>query len=397
METIYNATVVTTDAVLEQGMVTIEQDAIVDVSQGGSARAGIDLGGRYLLPGLIDLHCDAIEKVLEPRPGVMMPSDYAIDLADRLSVAAGILTPFHSITFSEGELGVRDPRLAEALVREIVAREGHTLADARIHCRYEITDTTSHRLIAGLIREGLVDLLSFMDHTPGQGQFHTIEAYSAFLTKNYHYEPERIRSILDHKQAARASAAERVAELASLARARGIPIAGHDDDSPERVRLMYELGASISEFPINPPTASAARQLGLGTVFGAPNLVRGQSQSGNMKALDAVRAGVCECLCADYVPAALVVAPFRIVEWTDWTLCEAVSLVSKNPARYARLGDRGRITAGARADLIAVEIVRGVPQVTAAWVAGRRVFNAEYPREVAGRAASSNARRISRQ
>jgi alpha-D-ribose 1-methylphosphonate 5-triphosphate diphosphatase len=379
MQTLYNAKVVTPDAVIDGGSVTIEQGSISEVTHSAGVRAGVDLEGRYLLPGLIDLHCDAIEKVLEPRPGVMMPIDYAIDAADRLSVAAGILTPFHSITFSEGELGVRDPRLAASLVREVVAREGRTLADARVHCRYEITDTTSHRLLAELIQDGMVDLLSFMDHTPGQGQFHDIEAYTAFLQKNYHYEPERIRAILEHKQEARESAAERVGELAALARAHGIPIAGHDDDSPERIRLMHELGARISEFPINEATARAARQLGLGTVYGAPNLVRGQSQSGNMKALDAVRAGVCDCLCADYVPAAMLVAVFRLLEWTDFTLPEAVALVSRNPARYAGLSDRGSIAVGARADLIAVEVVRGVPQVTTAWLAGRRIFSAEYP------------------
>jgi alpha-D-ribose 1-methylphosphonate 5-triphosphate diphosphatase len=157
-------------------------------------------------------------------------------------------------------------------------------------------------------------------------------------------------------------------------------MASHDDDSPERVARMRALGVTISEFPVNEATAPAARELGLGTIYGAPNLVRSQSQSGNMKALDAVRAGVCACLCADDVPASMLVAVFRIVEWTDWTLSQAVALVSANPAKYLGWSDRGRIAAGARADLIAVELVRGMPLVTGAWLDGRQIFTLEPPR-----------------
>lgn len=383
MQTLSNARVVTADRVIENGSVTIEEGRIAEVRDGG---AGEDMGGRYLLPGLIDLHCDAIEKVFEPRPGVMMPMDYALETADRMSLAAGILTPFYSLSFSENELGTRNPRLAAELVRAIVLRRDGSLADGRIHTRYEITDKSSHALLAELIEEGLVDLLSFMDHTPGQGQFHSIEAYAGFLAKNYHYDDQKIREIIEHKYEARESGADRVGVLAAEARKRGIPMAGHDDDSAERIRLMKELGGTISEFPVNEPTARAAQEAGLGTVFGAPNLVRGASQSGNMKALDAVRADVCDCLCADYVPNSMLVAAFRIPEWTDWALPQAVALVSKNPARLGGLDDRGEIKTGLRADLIAVEIVRGVPQVTGAWVQGRRVFTTEYPTAVLERA-----------
>jgi alpha-D-ribose 1-methylphosphonate 5-triphosphate diphosphatase len=382
MDLLANAKVVTPERVIEGG-VAIEDGRIVEVFEAGE---GHDLGGRYLLPGLIDLHCDALEKVLEPRPGVMMPMDYAIETADRISVTAGILTPYYSLSFSEGEIGVRDPSLAARLVREIASRRGGSLADSRIHCRYEITDQVSDTLLAELIAEEHVDLLSFMDHTPGQGQFHNMEAYAGFMSRNYQHSDEAIREIVKRKHEARDGAPDRVAKLATLAREAGIPMAGHDDDSPERIRLMRELGAVLSEFPINEATARAAREGGMGTVYGAPNLVRGASQSGNMKALDAVRANLCSCLCADYVPASMLVAAFRIPEWTDWSLPQAVQLVSRNPARFAGLDDRGEITAGMRADLIAVELVRGVPQVTTAWVQGRRVLETAYPAQVLERA-----------
>jgi alpha-D-ribose 1-methylphosphonate 5-triphosphate diphosphatase len=394
MGTLFNARVVTAERVIENGCVCIEGPFISEVREappGAPGSSALDLRGRYLMPGMIDLHCDAIEKVLEPRPGVMMPADYALEAADRVSLAAGILTPFHSISFSESELGVRDPALAARLVRDIASRKGRSLVDARVHCRYEVTDRTSPAVLSELIREGAVDLLSFMDHTPGQGQFQSRESYASFLAKNYGYDDAKIRDILESKSESASGSGSRMAKLAGLARAHGLPIASHDDDSPERVRSLRELGASISEFPINERTARAARELGMATVYGAPNLVRGQSQSGNMKALDAVRAGVCDCLCADYVPASMLVAVFRIVEWTDWSLPRAAALVTSNPARQIGATDRGQIVAGARANLIAVELVRGVPQVTAAWLDGRRISTTEYPGGIAAVASASAA------
>ena len=380
MRIIDEVRIVTGDRVIDNGRVGIENGEIVEVTDIGGSPAN-----RWLLPGLVDLHCDAIEKVIEPRPGVRMPLDYAIEAADRISLSAGILTPFYSLSFSEGELGVREPKLAARIVREIAARRGGQLVDARIHCRYEITDTGSAAILEALIDEGCADLLSFMDHSPGQGQFHDLEAYASFLATNYDHSADKINDLVEQKRQAKDSAGARVAALAAVARSRGVAIAGHDDDSPERVETMRALGATISEFPVNEHTARAAVNSGMGT-FGAPNLLRGASQSGNILAVDAIRAGVATSLCADYVPAALLPAAFRTAELTDLTLPQSVAMVSRNPARMAGLTDRGEITAGQRADLIEVEFVRGTPQVVRAWVAGREAMAARYPVAVLERA-----------
>jgi alpha-D-ribose 1-methylphosphonate 5-triphosphate diphosphatase len=369
--------IVTADRVIDCGRVTMDGGLIVDVTDHGGPPSS-----RWLLPGLVDLHCDAIEKVVEPRPGVRMPLEYAVEAADRLSLSAGILTPFYSLSFSEGELGVREPRFAADIVRRIAKRRGTQLIDSRIHCRYEVTDTGSAEILDALIREGCSDLLSFMDHSPGQGQFRDLEAYADFLASNYDHSRDKITELVEQKREAQESAVSRVEHLAATAREHNVPLAGHDDDSPHRVETMRALGATISEFPVNEEAARAAVDSGMGTIFGAPNLVRGASQSGNILAVDAIRAGVATSLCADYVPGALLPAVFLASELTDLSLPQAIALATRNPARMAGLHDRGEIAPGLRADLIVVEFVRGTPQVVDAWVAGRRVMSAHYPTAV---------------
>ena len=155
-------------------------------------------------------------------------------------------------------------------------------------------------------------------------------------------------------------------------------MASHDDDSPEKVEAVVAFGAAISEFPINLETARAARARGMATLFGAPNVLRGKSQSGSMRALDAVLEGVADCLCGDYSPAALLPSVLRLPELAGIGLHEAVALVTANPARAAGLNDRGRIAAGLRADLIAVKALGGLPQAEFVWVHGAPALSAHF-------------------
>jgi alpha-D-ribose 1-methylphosphonate 5-triphosphate diphosphatase len=153
--------------------------------------------------------------------------------------------------------------------------------------------------------------------------------------------------------------------------------AGHrrQRDSPAKVEAVVAFGAAISAFPVNLETARAARARRLATLFGAPKVLRGKSQSGSMRALDAVLEGVADCVCGDYSPAALLPSVLRLPELAGIGLHEAVALVTANPARAAGLNDRGRIAVGLRADLIAVKALGGPPQaefVPAARSAGAR-------------------------
>lgn len=374
-----HATVVFADEVRDDVAVLIEGDTIAALDPTSSAGATeINLAGRTLMPGLVDLHCDAMEKEVEPRPGVHFPLDFACAQADKRNAAAGITTVYHALSFANDELGVRNNAFAAEIARAIHGWQLHALVDNRVHLRYELTDETAPPVLSALLDAGHAHLLSFMDHSPGQGQFRDVEAYRRYLAKTYKTDEHQLNIILERKVQAAKGVLGRMEALAVQARLRGVAIASHDDDSPAKVATVCALGAVISEFPINLETAQAARAHGLATLFGAPNILRGKSQSGNMRALDAVLAGVADCLCGDYSPAALLPSVMRLPALAGITLPAAIALVTRNPARAAGLTDRGEIAVGKRADLIAVKHFGCLPQAEAVWSGGKSALFAHY-------------------
>ena len=338
----------------------------------------IDLSGRVLMPGMIDLHCDALEKEVEPRPGVHFPLDFACAQADKRNAAAGITTVFHALSFANHELGVRNNAFAAEIARAMGQWQTHALVDNRVHVRYEVTDETAPAILAELLGHGHAQMISFMDHSPGQGQFKDVAAFRKYLSSSYKTSEDELDRILAAKCGAGQNAMERMQLLAKVAARHGVAIASHDDDTPEKVDTVAALGAVISEFPINLETAKAARARGLATLFGAPNVLRGKSQSGSMRALDAVLEGVADCLCGDYSPAALLPSMMKLPELAGIGLHEAVALVTCNPARAAGLVDRGEIAVGKRADLIAVKSLGGLAQTERVWVHGVPVMSAHF-------------------
>lgn len=362
----------TLDVLIEDGVI-----AALDPESSGNARV-IDLAGRLLMPGMIDLHCDALEKEVEPRPNVHFPLDFACAQADKRNAAAGITTVFHALSFANHELGVRNNAFAAEIARAVHAWQAHALIDNRVHVRYEVTDESAPAVLGMLIENGDAHLMSFMDHSPGQGQFRDVEAYRSYLARTYKTDDAALDDILAHKAEAARGAMARMEALAALARAQGVALASHDDDSPDKVDTVAALGAAISEFPVNVETARAARAKGLATLFGAPNVLRGKSQSGNMRALDAVLEGVADCLCGDYSPAALLPSVLKLPELAGLKLHEAIALVTANPARAAGLADRGEIAEGRRADLIAVKWLGGLPQAERVWSGGKPALSAHF-------------------
>jgi alpha-D-ribose 1-methylphosphonate 5-triphosphate diphosphatase len=372
-----HAEVVLPDGVARNLAVLIEDGVIaaIDPSHTGPAKV-VDLAGRILMPGLIDLHCDALEKEVEPRTNVCFPLDFACAQVDKRNAAAGVTTVFHALAFAHQEFGVRNNAFAARIAQAIHAWQPHALVENRVHARCEVTDPTGPGIITELIDNHIIHLLSFMDHTPGQGQYQDVASYRRYLAGNYQRSESEIDDLLNQKAMNLDGTAERVTGLARKARAQGIPLASHDDDSPARVATMAELGVSITEFPVNLETARAARKLGIATLVGAPNVLRGASQSGALRALDAVLAGVADCLCGDYSAAALLPSVFKLVELSGCPLHEMVALVSANPARAVGLADRGEIAVGKRADLISVRHLGGLPQVERVWVRGHAAFRA---------------------
>jgi len=376
---IMNARIVLADSIIDNACLLIENGNIIAINPVRMvADEIIDLQGKVLMPGMIDLHCDALEKEVEPRPGVHFPLDFACSQADKRNAAAGITTIYHALSFAHEELGVRNNNFAAQIARAIHVWNPFGLVDNRVHCRYEITDETGLPILKKLIEDKAMHLISMMDHTPGQGQFKDMAAYSNYLTRTYKKTTDEIEVILERKLEAATGAFARMEELAYAAHAAGISVASHDDDSIERVETMNSIGADISEFPITLEAAQAAKASGMYTVFGAPNILRGKSQSGSMKAIEAIHEGVADCLCADYSPASLIVAIFKIPELSNLDLAAAIRLVTKNPAKAARLEDRGEIAVGKRADLIAIDMPAGLPQVSQVWSKGISIYSVSY-------------------
>ncbi|MEA3405379.1 MAG: alpha-D-ribose 1-methylphosphonate 5-triphosphate diphosphatase [Pseudomonadota bacterium] len=377
---ITNANLVLENDILEQASLLIENGVIsaINPEQVPDNAQSINAHGQTLMPGMVDLHCDALEKEVEPRPNVHFPLDFACAQADKRNAAAGITTVFHALSFANEELGVRNNQFAKDIAESVHQFQPHALVDNRVHCRYEITDPTGLPILMELMEKQSMHLVSLMDHTPGQGQFKDLAAYKAYFGKSYQKSEEELDELIAKKQQQAEGAMERVELLVKKAHENGISVASHDDDCVERVDTMTALGVDISEFPINLETAQYAREKGMKTIMGAPNILRGKSQSGSMRALDAVNAGVCDCLCADYAPAALIVAVFKLPTISALSLPQAVQLVTKNPAEAAKLNDRGVIEVGKRADLISVANLDGLVQVSEVFVAGVSTFKASY-------------------
>jgi len=369
-----DARIVAPGAVIE-GSLRIEGDRIAAVGPGvGPARgdAVVDCGGRYLLPGLIDLHGDDIERHLQPRTGARMETPMALAAADRSNLAAGITTKYHAIAFENDPDEGRTTELAAELTGAI--EDAEWLADHRIHVRCEVTQEEAVRAAIRDIGRDAVDLVSVMSHLPGKGQFADVEAFKAYYETSDRHTVEEAEQFIENRQSlSMAQLRERIDRIIDAAREAGVVTASHDDEDPAEVDRLHERGVDIAEYPITLDTAERAHDHGMTTVMGAPNLVRGESQWGNLTSMAAIEAGVLDALCVDYHPPSLLAAPF--VD-TGEPLPDRVARVTAAPADAVGLTDRGRIVEGARADLVLVDTAE-TPTVNRAFVAGRQVYLAE--------------------
>ena len=369
--------------VLEDGVVTgrlvVENGRIVEIEEGGSVPAGAqDCGGDIVMPGLIDLHTDHFEKHIFPRTHVRWDALTAALSHDAQVIGGGITTVFDSLCVGTAW---RNPERRKILMPMIEALEraeagGMLRAEHLVHLRCEVIDPATPDLARQAIGRPIVRIASVMDHTPGGRQSRDVEAY---IKRNIE-GTGRTREVIEAEMREAIASSTAVAdvirrEVVELVHAHGLPLMSHDDTTVDHVEESIRDRAAIAEFPTTLEAARASRARGMTVVAGAPNYLRGGSQSGNVAVKDLLTEGLVDILASDYVPRSMLDAVFRIAEDPDIAadLPAAVAMATAHPAQAAGLADRGRLAEGLRADLLHVRLTDGHPVVLAAWRTGRRV------------------------
>ena len=379
---IYNAKIVTPQSVIEKGTVIIEDDQIIALDTGiphQPTDEDVDVNGSWVIPGFVDSHSDAIEMELAPRPTSIFPIEISFYELEKKLVGEGVTTIYHSLSLVEenAKMWSRQNNTVFGIIEDIKRlSNGQQLIHHKTHLRYEITNTEAVEHVKTLMRDKKIDELSFMDHTPGQGQYRDIELHKKFLMEHRRFSEEEA----DEKISKTRTKLEvsQLQALADLAHELNIPVASHDDDTQEKLMLMQELRASISEFPIELDIAEKAKGLGMLVVMGAPNVLLGRSHGNNLSALEAIRAGAVEILCSDYYPSSLLHAVFKLYR-ENMPMHQAVNMVTINPARALKIDHEvGSIEPGKKADFLIIREDGQRPVLESVYVNGKVVCQMSY-------------------
>ncbi len=361
------------------GSLRLAGGRIADIAEGRRVPPGaVDCEGALVIPGLVELHTDNIEKHLRPRPGVDWPRAAAALAHDGELASAGITTVFDAIrvgtlrTDHESPDGLRYAReVADHIAR--LKAEGAFRIDHFLHLRAEICSHTVLEELEEFLGDPLVRIVSIMDHTPGQRQFADEAKYRQYYQGKHGFTDAQMDAYVRFTKAlfAEVGEAHETGVVAAAARL-GAVLASHDDTTPEHVARSLSLGVRFAEFPTTLEAARAYRAAGVPVLMGAPNILRGGSHSGNVAAADLAAEGLLDILSSDYAPSALLMGAMKLARMTG-DLAGAVATVTRGPAQAAGLADRGEIALGLRADLLTLREIDGLAVVTGVWSAGRKV------------------------
>ena len=403
--TVTNATVVLPDQILERATVRVDDGRITVIeptalSSVTEQAAVIDADGAYLIPGIVDLHNDNLEFEIHPRVNANLPLPFALSTMERRLAGAGVTTEFHSISFQDrldkartvGEAGIKAAYIAD------LDDNPHRAVRHNILHRLDVRTEGSLETALPSLRRVKTPYVSLNDHTPGQGQYRDVDrlirmaeqsqkARGRIEAINREWYLERMRTNLADTETVPAFYGSIAEELTRTP----MFIATHDDDTIEKVHAQLVLGATVNEFPITFEAAQYARDHGMMILVGAPNVLRGSSQSGNISARDLVEAGLADGICADYHAPCLIPAAFKLFELGLCDLPAAIAKITSNPANAVGLTDRGEIAIGKLADLTIVRVDDlGIPQVEATFLEGRPSLTfARYPSMVSSETAFS--------
>lgn len=375
MNIIRNARIVTAG---EQfvGSMAFADGIITELAFGGSSVTGSNnWEGDYLLPGMVELHTDNLERHLAPLPQVSWPILPAIVAHDAQIAAAGITTVLDAISIGDIDSDSLRHRSANLFAQSLAEASDILRADHFLHLRLELSDEDLLKWFEPFLHDERLKLVSLMDHTPGQRQWSDLNHYRAYVSGKRGWSEEKVESMLDllmERQKSFSANNRRDIVERCAQRTWPIPLATHDDTTADHIAEGVTDGISISEFPTTLAAAQAARHSGLGIVMGAPNMVRGSSHLGNVGAAELARADLLDVLSSDYAPASLLQAAFML-QLDGYDLPDAVATVTRNPALMIGMVDRGEIAPELRADFLRVRMFNDVPVILETWKAGQRI------------------------
>jgi alpha-D-ribose 1-methylphosphonate 5-triphosphate diphosphatase len=374
-----NAQIVLVDEVIK-GTLVIKDGVIEQIDHGNvSVPNAIDCNNGYVTAGMVELHTDNMEKHFTPRPGVTWPAIQAFKVHDAQMVSAGITSVFDAISVGdviEGSERLNNlSRMVDAL-NESKSR-GLTRADHFLHLRCEVSHQDTLDNFNALLEQTPVQLVSIMDHSPGQRQFAKMEKYREYYQGKYKLSDTEMEAFITRQIDASLRYSSPFREsIADTCTRLNIPLASHDDATLEHVEESHHFNMVIAEFPTTAEAAKAAHSRGMSVLMGAPNVVRGGSHSGNIAAHELAEADVLDILSSDYYPASLLESAFKIaqLENNEYDIPKAIALVSLNPAKAVGLNDRGEIALGKKADLIWSTLEEDHVHIEQVWKSGQRAF-----------------------
>ena len=379
--------------------VTVADGVIVEIG-GQVLGSEISAHGKILAPAIIDVHGDAFERQLMPRPGVYFPIEVALIDTDRQLAANGITTAYHAITLG-WEPGLRNVARGRELIQSIQDLGLRLTVENRVQLRWETFAFEALDVIESTLKGPLLPSVAFNDHTSMTMRAYDVpvqervfELSPDFSVASLEDDRMKQRTLSKAQRAGlsqedyiamlgkiwdrRSDVPDKISEVASMASTVGAPMLSHDDTRADTRTYFRNLGASVSEFPMVMEAVEAARKHEDLIILGAPNAARGGSHIGSVGAADLIEAGLCDALASDYFYPAMLAAIDRLDREKRADRVTLWSLLSSGPARAMRLDDRGSITIGSRADLVLVDWTKGqAPVIEGTWIAGRAAYRVQ--------------------
>lgn len=372
---ITNARVVTPDTSF-LGTVLIEESRISAIEKGRSYADAYDAGGRWLIPGVIDIHTDYFERELYPRPSAEFPPELAFHMMDMRALASGLTTILGAVRISSDGKSKRNPlrqRNGLAFAEEYDRLAKLSSARHYMHVRWDTNFEPVDSILDELRSYERIGNIVYNENIPGERQFRSLEDIAK---KRAAANGISIEAALDDLNGS-IEANRKINNRQKVCDVFGgkLCIGSHDDTTVEHVEEALSMGATLSEMPTTIEAARRAKELGMSVCMGAPNYYRGGSHCGNLSCLEAMEENLVDALCSDYHFPSLLGCVTKMID-RGMSPSDAVNLVTLNPAKIIGMDEElGSLEVGKRADLTLFEPQDGFARVSEVWLDGVSKFS----------------------